>query len=328
VSEPVDLPAELQVRSLDPPTPPGWVGEVLRHQAPKLLVERGDARVELTECNGLALLRTVVPSARRLADSELRLAVERSYRVIAELLRERAQAPLRFWNYVPGIRERSARGLTRYEIFNLGRFQAFTQWHGTHQFGERLAAASAVDHLGEDLEVQVLASNTPGSPIENPRQTPAHRYSDRYGPLPPCFARATLVVAPPGSSQRLAIVAGTASIVGEDSQHPADLAAQLGETLLNLAHLSATFAGEVPRALLAPGGAEVKRALARYCRLRVYVVRLEDAAPVIAGVRRAFPRVQDLELFRADLCRSELLVEIEGLACAPAEREGQYRGRA
>ena len=33
-------------------------------------------------------------------------------------------------------------------------------------------------------------------PVENPRQIPAFRYSKRYGPIPPCFARATRIKTP------------------------------------------------------------------------------------------------------------------------------------
>ena len=34
-------------------------------------------------------------------------------------------------------------------------------------------------------------NSAPGVAIENPRQTPSYHYSRRYGPRPPCFARAT-----------------------------------------------------------------------------------------------------------------------------------------
>ena len=41
--------------------------------------------------------------------------------------------------------------------------------------------------------------------MENPRQTPSYRYSERYGPSPPCFARATLAALSPDDEEYLTV---------------------------------------------------------------------------------------------------------------------------
>jgi chorismate lyase/3-hydroxybenzoate synthase len=105
------------------------------------------------------------------------------------------------------------------------------------------------------------------------------------------------------------MVGGTASIRGEESMHEGDLAAQAAETLANLASVvSAAWNGRGD-----DGGAP----LARYRDLRAYHRREGDRAEVEARMRAAFPGLERLELLSAELCRPELLVEVEGLADGP-----------
>ena len=320
MTAPADRTLAKRARRLDPPVPPAWVAEWAGDAIEGEVVLREGAVVRPSERGEFGFFRATVPEAKGLPEREFRLCVERTYLVLRELLRQRGRVPLRFWNYVPGIRARVAGGLSRYELFNLGRYLAYTAWYGSAGFGERLAAASAVDHRGDDLVVHVFAGRQSGEPIENPRQTPAYLYSRRYGPLPPCFSRASVVRATDGSAP-WAIVAGTSSIVGEESRHAGDCAAQLEETLSNLAHLSAAFAA----APLCAGdhfdAAGRARALARFRHLRAYVVREADESRVLADLRRGFPGVDEIEVFAADLCRPELLVEVEGVLCT-AEGDG------
>jgi chorismate lyase/3-hydroxybenzoate synthase len=182
-------------------------------------------------------------------------------------------------------------GLDRYMVFNAGRYAALSEWFGGDQaFDTRVASASGVGHQGCDLVIHCLASDRPGRAVDNPRQTAPYRYSRKYGPLPPCFARATRIES---NGKPLVLVGGTASIIGEESVHLGDLPRQTEETLANLA-------------TLAP--------LSGYRELRVYYPdpeRLDELRGLLDG---AFPRAERIEWVRADLCRSELLVEIEGIA--------------
>jgi hypothetical protein len=300
---------------LDPPPAPAWVDELLGTEVKEQpAVSREGLVVRLDESRDASLLRLTVPAAARLDDASFLDAVRRAYSAIGSILRGRGERPWRFWNYVPGIRRRVPGGASRYEVFNEGRRAGYEDWSGLELAGNRFTAASGVGHRGEDLVVHMLAGRAPAIPVENPRQTPAYRYSPRYGPIAPCFSRASLLeqVPPAWHGRRTALVAGTASIAGEDSRHRGDVEAQLRETLLNLAWLSATLAGERPPSQTAPGD-EVRRALARYRDLRAYFVRSEDAADVRSRLLPAFPGLRRLELASADLCRPELLVEVEGV---------------
>ena len=237
---------------------------------------------------GFSLASVTIPDARSLGRAELHEATAQAYRRLeAELRFLGTVHPVRLWNHIPGIHDPMGDGLDRYMVFNAGRYEALSAWFGGKEtFDTRVASASGVGHQGRDLVIHCLASDRPGRAVDNPRQVAPYRYSSKYGPLPPCFARAT-------ATASLILVGGTASIVGETSVHLGDLARQTAETLTNLAVF-------VP--------------LDRYRDVRVYYPDPERLEELRGLLKDAFPGAGRIEWVRADLCRAELLVEIEGVA--------------
>jgi chorismate lyase/3-hydroxybenzoate synthase len=281
------------------PRPPLWVDDALGAGA-----RRSEAvgTVDIVRADPLAVLSAAVPRARGMDADALRARVADAYIAVGRALTALGRVPIRFWNFVPDPGEPMGGGLDRYMVFNAGRFAGYAQWLGTsNEFGRLLPTASAVGVISDDLVIYCLASDTRGTPVENPRQKPAYKYSRRYGPTPPSFSRAT--IASMNGSRRL-LVGGTASIVGEDSMHQGDVDAQLVETLRNLEALI--------DAAVAPS--DVGVALNRLLDLRVYVARPEDAAAIRSVLTVRCPRAERIELAIARVCRPELLVEIEGVA--------------
>jgi chorismate lyase/3-hydroxybenzoate synthase len=247
----------------------------------------------------------VCADAASLRDEAFEREVVLTYAWVRELLESHAPSvPVRMWNFVPAIGRAAANGHDRYSIFNSGRYAAFADWFGEEDFVWRLPAASGVDARTDDLVVCALGCREPGRAIENPRQRAAYRYSARYGPIPPCFSRGTIVRAPRVGGGDLILVSGTASVVGEDSSHAGDLAAQVEETKANLAHLVRPVLGVTSDA----------EALRHYRALRIYLVHETEAGRVIDAFLDACPLVRELEWIPTDLCRPELLVEVEGVA--------------
>lgn len=201
---------------------------------------------------------------------------------------------LRVWNYLADINREQA-GLERYRAFCVGRHQALAAagWPD-----RQLPAACAVGAPGPGLLISCLAAARPGVQVENPRQVSAFRYPPRYGPQSPSFSRAMRVAASPG---QLLLISGTASIVGHVTIHPDQKAGQLTETLANLAAL-----------LQAAGGQ------ASYQALRVYVRHPEDWPSLAPLCREAFGPAVPLVPLQGDLCRSDLVLEIDGLAALAA----------
>jgi enamine deaminase RidA (YjgF/YER057c/UK114 family) len=246
------------------------------------------------------LLSVRVPNAASLEPDAFERATREAYNVIATRLRDcPARHPVRFWNYLPDIHRPCGDNMDRYMCFNAGRFAACSDWlGGPDAFDRLLATGSGVGHDGSDLVIHALAASVPGTAVENPRQIPAYRYSRRFGPRPPCFARATIVREP--SRTPLLLVGGTASIRGEESIHVGDLSGQTRETFENLASLVQSAGSDA--------------GLAAFHDLRVYHSGESERDTIARIIENAFPSLNHLEYIRADLCRPELAVEIEGVA--------------
>ncbi len=295
------------------PGPPGWVFELVdtRSGAPPIAgwQDAGPGlAVRTLAGDRFTLVSVACRGAVELAAGEFEQRTTEAYgRLAAELENRGAEHLVRVWNLIPGILAPLGEVPERYRVFNAGRCAAYERWYrGRDRFDTRVATASGVGHQGGDLVIHGLAAAAPGVAVENPRQIPSYRYSSRYGPRPPCFARATRIdVVSQGS---WLLVGGTASICGEETVHREDFDAQADETLENLAAVvAAGLAGD-------PAGVGVRaELLARYRHLRIYYPRRSDGPRVERLAAARFPRAE-VELVPAELCRADLLIEIEGVA--------------
>ena len=286
---------------------PAWVEALLTDTgAAPARADGPDRRV--TANGSFTPVSVRVRDAAALPPAEFERRTAEAYTYVASAVRDKpAHHPVRFWNYLPGIHRPCGDGLDRYMVFNAGRFNACSDWFGgPESFDRLLATASGVGHAGDDLVIHALAADVPGVAVENPRQVPPYKYSRRFGPRPPCFARATVLA--PRLGKRLVLVGGTASITGEESVHLGDLVGQTHETFVNLEAL-VLHAAEVAKCA-APAGP----ALHAFTDLRVYHTRPADRDALERLIGDAFPPACRVEYVPADLCRSELLVEIEGVA--------------
>ncbi len=202
---------------------------------------------------------------------------------------------LRIWNFLPNINEQH-NGLERYQAFCAGRHQALVA--ELAEFENHLPAASGLGTHQPGLHLLALASKTIGIQIENPRQTSAFHYPRQYGFRSPSFSRAILKTWK--NEQQHLYISGTASIVGHASQHPETMA-QLDETLLNL------------EALLNQAQCSSSKPL-RMALLRIYCRMPLNPAPLRLRIAQAFDTDVPMIFLHADICRRELLIEIEGLA--------------
>jgi len=235
--------------------------------------------------------------------SPLHLATARAYQDICTTLEaEGYPYLLRIWNYLPDI-NRDSGGIERYRQFNTAR------QHALHTCGRAISgsvpAASALGSPGSSpLVIYFLAGRVAPLFIENPRQVSAYDYPREYGTHSPVFSRAALLRQAGGL---ILFISGTASIVGHRSLHLGDTAAQTRETLTNIEALI----GEANRVA---GDAHFDLERLAY---KVYVRRPADL-PLIQGQLAAAlgPRPQMIFL-QADICRQDLLVEIEATGIYP-----------
>jgi enamine deaminase RidA (YjgF/YER057c/UK114 family) len=141
-------------------------------------------------------------------------------------------------------------------------------------------------------------------PLENPRQTAACDYAASYSPKSPKFARAMALSC---GSHATIFISGTASITDAETRHVGDPAAQTHETLDNIEALI----GE-PN-LAGHGLPGLGARLANLALVRVYIKRQEDYARIRAACQERLGEVPTVYVI-ADVCRPDLLVEIEGIA--------------
>ncbi len=262
------------------------------------------AGVTVTGAGAHTLVSAVVAGAGVLGATELREQVREAYAAIEETLARDGRHPIRFWNFLPAPGESMGEGVDRYMVFNAGRYDAYARWYGTPRaFSHSLATASAVGVTSNDFVLHCLTAARPGTPVENPRQTPAWRYSTRYGPKPPCFARATIAAI---DGVRRLLIGGTASILGEDSLHAGNTEAQVNETLLNIAAVIETARGISDDSM--------NTSLARVSDVRIYIREQGDASSILSAVRPHCSVHTVIESAISTVCRPELLVEIEAVA--------------
>ncbi len=306
----VDRTAQRHDMRTLPLGPPEWARRLAGEEVDDATRRNLAGGVSLASGDGFALATTVVRHARSMDRHELHDAVRTAYRGLGdEVAASVTPHPVRLWNFIPGILEPLDDLPHRYMAFNMGRYDAYETWFDGHgAFACTVPTASGVGWDGDDLWIHALVASRPGTPVENPRQVPSYRYSRRYGPLPPCFARATRV----DLDGPTLLIGGTASIRGEHTLAIGDLDAQCDETLHNLAAVIAAGCGADDGSATDPDGR--RELLARFVSVRVYVPLSGDRDRVEAVVRDVLPPSCDLEFGAADLCREGLRVEIEGIA--------------
>lgn len=215
-------------------------------------------------------------------------AAENAYQEILSTINDSPLAtPIRFWNYIPAINLGDG-DLENYKQFCSGRLAAFTA--NAIQDSD-FPAASAVGHHQSGLIVCALSGQTNATHHANPRQVDAFDYPREYGPASPSFARATTVQT---DTQRLCFISGTASILGHNTVHQGDLRLQLYTTNDNILYL------------LEETGFEPSQIQT----LRIYLRDRKQFNECREIVARSYPGAE-LIFSEADICRRELLVEIE-----------------
>ena len=200
---------------------------------------------------------------------------------------------LRAWHYLPDIHGEE-RSMERYKRFSLGRHEAFVA--RGRGISRDAPAASAVGTRAGNTVIAFLAGPRPGTPIENPRQVSAWSYPAQYGPRGPTFARALFTT---WNDLPQLYVSGTASIFGHLSRHEGDAAAQADETILNL------------RSVMDQARGLIDADNATDMLFKVYLREPAYQPLVEAKLRAAFGDAPAILCLQADICRRELLLEIE-----------------
>ncbi len=214
---------------------------------------------------------------------------------------------IRVWNCLRDINFGEG-DAEQYRQFCIGRFEAFSR----HARAPTYPAASALGLRDAAGRVGLLAARFPAAAIENPQQVSAFRYPRVYGPTSPSFSRASLLRTEAGD---VLLVSGTAAITGHESMHVGHLDAQLRLCLANIA--AVVVAAEGPPAVFsaAPPSAAMSAPPLADIQLRIYLRHADSLASARASLAAALRVPFSVEWLQADICRQELLVEVEAVLC-------------
>ncbi len=235
---------------------------------------------------------------------------------------------MRTWIYINQITD-SAEGVQRYQELNRAR----TDFFRGIQFGVKTRgpgapetiypASTGIGTKGDNIALACMALDTKRPdvfivPLENPQQTPAYDYTAHYSPQSPKFSRAMAVVQGHFVST---LVSGTASIVNSRTVFPGEITRQTEQTLDNIEQLIA------PANFAQHGMSGSGATLRDVAKLRVYVKHQVDYERCREAVERRLPNVPAIYLL-ADVCRPDLLVEIEAVAFSAFKSAAPVNGHA
>ena len=178
-----------------------------------------------------------------------------------------------------------------YRQFCLGRHRAFEQAQIPDQ---AYPAASALGHQDKNLLIYLVCHKQPGKHFENPQQQSAYNYPKVYGPKSPSFARATL-----SYECNSLFISGTASITGHQTLHKNNVSKQLELTLENINHLIQHIA-------------EKEQLNLQTSFYKIYIRYPKDYALIKQQLSSSMQNTHCIFL-QADICRTDLLLEIEAI---------------
>lgn len=213
---------------------------------------------------------------------------------------------VRQWNYIGNITSVS-NDVQHYQAFN----DARTRFYGKTRWSNGYPAATGISMSVDAVIVSLIAiSNTSTLkiyPVDNTLQLAAHKYTASVligdeTKTTPKFERGKLISDATSSSF---FVSGTAAIRGEQSMNELNASLQTIQTIENIQYLIST---ENLRLNHVSENIKLKMKF-----LRVYVKYLTDFDAVKKEVDKVWSELPVIYLL-AGICRSELLVEIEGMA--------------
>ena len=216
---------------------------------------------------------------------------------------------VRQWNYIGNIVSYRD-GKQNYQEFNDARSRYYAQgdWHNGYPAATGIGISSEGIIVGGIAFKKAAQTNKGVYPIDNPLQVAAHVYSKSVlidnglnaVKSTPKFERAKLIETKGGA---YCFVSGTAAIRGEQSMNSTSAKLQTIMTIENIEHL-------VSKENLLRYGCKAYDL--KYAKLHIFIKNPEDYEQVKTVAELAYPHLPIVYTV-ADVCRGELLVEIEGI---------------
>lgn len=222
--------------------------------------------------------------------------------------------PFRFWIYINNILPVGGM-VDNYQQINSARISAFDFYHippTKNRSDKYVPASTGIGTSGDHLVLSSLSVVSPFvriESLENDLQTSAFAYPDKVSQNPPLFSRAVQII---HDSEIMLFISGTASIKNHSTVYSGDIQRQLQQTLLNIANL-VNSASRIP--VIDDWNPSVFEVISSSAlQLVVYIKKYSDLNYVKSFIHNNISERVDIIYLNADVCREDLLVEIEGIA--------------
>ena len=211
---------------------------------------------------------------------------------------------VRQWNYIERITHIGDEG-QHYQLFNDARSHFYNQCKWAN--GYPAATGIGTQYGGVVVLFDALRHTDNSIAIDNPLQISAHTYSEQVlinttqaKKTTPKFERARYIA----EKTPTIYISGTAAIRGEESCRE-DVVRQTALTMENIDHLI-SLNNQIASGVKHPGDM-------KYVLLRAYIKDRDHFSQVQSWMQIHYPTLETIYLL-ADICREELLIEIEGIA--------------
>ncbi|HEY9123297.1 MAG TPA: PTS cellobiose transporter subunit IIC, partial [Bacteroidales bacterium] len=215
---------------------------------------------------------------------------------------------IRQWNYIEKIVDYTGPN-QHYQIFNDIRTEFYSKCEFKHGYPAATGIGMACGGVVVDLFAFKSNHTCQVIPVKSPVQYDAHKYTEKVLvagsinklPSSPKFERAKVLQ---NHSGAIIFISGTAAIKGQDSDNILQVGKQSVNTVENIKKL--TGIENLQQCKVMPGEINLSY-------LRVYVKKREMTTEVVRAVEDVIANNVKTLYLEADICRPELLVEIEGL---------------
>lgn len=212
---------------------------------------------------------------------------------------------VRQWNYVPNIlniQHFEGKNLQHYQLFN----EIRQKYYASNDFMEGYPAATGIGTRNGNFDLDFFALKSSESiqkvGLSNPKQHDAYKYDQShligdasFGQIKktPLFERAKMLKTNEGTQ---VFISGTASIIGQETIGIGDIKCQTEVTINNIKELISTSNSIQTN---------------QFTYLRAYIKEENHFHEVRSILETLFPDIT-ISYLQADICRDNLLVEIEG----------------
>lgn len=225
---------------------------------------------------------------------EIKLAIQKKYSDFFEISNKNNMSIVKIWHYLPELLKLYVNNKTNYSLLCESREELYRKFYKNSDY----PAATVIGIEGNKILIYFLAvSCETYKVVENKRQVSSYDYPQNIFSEKPMFSRA-VIFSFKNNTKRKIMISGTASIKGYQSVHKLNVVKQLDEALKNYRVFT-----------------KLENNPTNVCRIYLTKCQMKNISIVTKKLENFFGKNQYI-LLQGDICRSELLIEIEGASNA------------